>query len=55
MLAEIELPHENADFDLPGWLQTVLVREVTHEKSYTNWSLATHGGMMADMKNGEFE
>ena len=39
IIAEIELPDENAAFDKPGWLGD----EVTHDKRYYNASLALNG------------
>jgi adenylate cyclase len=39
-LAEIELDAEHDAVRIPEWLAPVLVREVTHEREYTNRSLA---------------
>lgn len=39
-LAELEIDRADAPIDIPGWLQPVLVREVTDDKAYTNRSLA---------------
>lgn len=38
VVAEIELPHEDADFPRPAWLG----QEVTHDLRYYNSSLAEH-------------
>jgi len=40
VLAEVELPTEDAEVLIPDWLAPVLVREVTGERAYTNRSLA---------------
>lgn len=39
-LAELEIDRADTPIDIPGWLQPVLVREVTDDKAYTNRSLA---------------
>ncbi len=38
VLAEVELPSEDAPFELPGWL--AIAREVTDDPAYTNAALA---------------
>ncbi len=40
VLAELELRRADAKVVVPDWLRPVLVREVTHERRYTNRSLA---------------
>jgi CYTH domain-containing protein len=40
VLAEMELDDIASDVRIPAWLASVLVREVTTEKEYTNRSLA---------------
>jgi CYTH domain-containing protein len=40
VLAELELERADEKVKIPGWLEQVLVREVTDEKEYTNRSLA---------------
>jgi len=40
VLAELEIERADAGVAIPDWLKTVLVREVTDEKEYTNRSLA---------------
>jgi CHAD domain-containing protein/CYTH domain-containing protein len=40
VVAEIELPAEDAAFDIPEWLAPHLVREVTGEPGYSNLELA---------------
>lgn len=40
VLAELELERADAKVKIPGWLEAVLVREVTDEPQYTNRSLA---------------
>ncbi|MGD8700301.1 MAG: CHAD domain-containing protein [Gemmatimonadales bacterium] len=40
VLAEVELPHEDHEFDLPDWLQAVVVSEVTGDTDYENINLA---------------
>jgi len=43
VLAEIELPTEDAAFDIPPWLASHIVREVTEEAAYRNASIAING------------
>ncbi len=40
VLAELELEHVNQHVELPDFIESVLVREVTAEKSYANFRLA---------------
>ena len=40
VLAEIELPSEDTEVEIPGWLAPYLVREVTDDPSYLNLNLA---------------
>jgi CHAD domain-containing protein/CYTH domain-containing protein len=40
VLAEVELPAENAPVEIPEWLRPVLVREVTGDPAYVNLNLA---------------
>lgn len=40
VLAEVELPSEDAVVEIPEWLRPVLVREVTGEPAYVNLNLA---------------
>lgn len=40
VLAEVELPHEDAEVILPPWLAAVMDREVTGEAAYVNLNLA---------------
>jgi adenylate cyclase len=40
VLAEVELPHENAEAPVPHWLRPHIVRDVTDEKQYRNYELA---------------
>lgn len=40
VLAEVELPDEDAPVEVPGWLARVLDREVTGEAAYVNLNLA---------------
>jgi len=40
VLAEIELPTADTEFEIPRWLEKVLVREVTEEPEYSNAQLA---------------
>lgn len=40
VLAEVELPSEDADAPIPSWLEPVLEREVTGEAGYVNLNLA---------------
>jgi CYTH domain-containing protein/CHAD domain-containing protein len=40
VLAELELPTPDTEFDLPRWLQDVLDREVTDDPEYSNARLA---------------
>lgn len=39
-LAELELPSEGHVVEIPGWLAPYVVRDVTEEKGYGNYSLA---------------
>ena len=39
-LAEVELPHADHAVRIPDWLHPHVVREVTDEREFTNWSLA---------------
>ena len=39
-LAEVELPTEDTEVEIPEWLQPVLDREVTGEDEYVNLNLA---------------
>lgn len=41
VLAEVELETVDQEVPVPGWLEAVLVREVTDEPAYLNLSLAT--------------
>ena len=41
VLAEIELPTEDAEFAIPEWLEPSLVREVTGESEYSNAHIAS--------------
>ena len=43
VMAEIELPSEDAHFDVPEWLARCIVREVTLDGRYTNRALAEAG------------
>lgn len=40
VLAELEIPRADSAIAIPDWLKPALVREVTHEREYTNRSLA---------------
>jgi CYTH domain-containing protein len=40
VLAELEMDRADHAVKIPGWLEPVLVREVTDERQYTNRSLA---------------
>lgn len=40
ILAEVELPSEDAHAPLPAWLEPVVVREVTGEEAFQNYALA---------------
>lgn len=40
VLAECELPTEDAQVSPPAWLAPYIVREVTGETAFTNWKLA---------------
>jgi CYTH domain-containing protein len=40
VLAELEFEDPEHRVEIPGWLQPVLVRDVTDEREYTNRSLA---------------
>ena len=40
VLAECELPSEDAQVTPPAWLAPYIVREVTGDSSFTNWKLA---------------
>ena len=40
VLAEVELPSEHTKVAFPEWLSEYIVREVTDETDFTNWSLA---------------
>lgn len=39
-LAELEIPSEDHPVTIPEWLAPYVVREVTHERAYGNYSLA---------------
>jgi adenylate cyclase len=43
VMAEIELPSEDASFEMPQWLARCIVREVTLDGRYTNRALAEAG------------
>jgi adenylate cyclase len=43
VLAEVELPAEDAEPRIPDWLRDRIVREVTDEPAYTNARLAIDG------------
>ena len=43
VVAEIELPSEDARFEIPAWLASSIVREVTLDARYTNRALAEAG------------
>ena len=40
VLAEVELPGEDAVIDVPAWLERRIVRDVTDEPEYLNVNLA---------------
>lgn len=40
VLAEVELPSEQTEVELPGWLKPYVVREVTDEPEFVNLNLA---------------
>ncbi len=44
VLAEVELPSETMQPELPPWLEGFVVREVTEDPRYTNLRLAEHPG-----------
>jgi CYTH domain-containing protein len=41
--AEVELPNENAKFDIPTEVQIVILADITKDKRYKNKNLATKG------------
>jgi CYTH domain-containing protein len=43
VVAEIELPAEDARFEIPAWLASFIEREVTLDGRYTNRALAEAG------------
>jgi adenylate cyclase len=43
VVAEVELPAEDTEVTLPGWLLPWIVTEVTERPEYTNLQLARHG------------
>ena len=43
VLAEVELPAEDAEPRMPDWLRARIIREVTDEPAYTNARLAIDG------------
>lgn len=47
-LAEVELPSVGTEVVLPTWIAACCIREVTHEKNFTNWALANQSGSLAD-------
>ena len=40
VLAEVELPAEDVNVELPKWLKAVLIREVTNEPGFSGKDLA---------------
>jgi CHAD domain-containing protein/CYTH domain-containing protein len=44
VLAEVELPGQATEVQIPDWLRPYLDREVTAEDTYTNLRLASNGG-----------
>ncbi|MCP3905381.1 MAG: hypothetical protein GY715_17270 [Planctomycetes bacterium] len=46
--AEIELPSEDAVFEIPPWLAPHVVREVTDEIAYGNASIALYGAPVSE-------
>lgn len=40
VLAELEIPSEEFQVDIPDWLRPFIVRDVTEEKGFGNFSLA---------------
>jgi CYTH domain-containing protein len=44
VLAEVELPSAETEFELPSWLSEALNREVTDDEKYSNLSLAQSYG-----------
>lgn len=44
VLAEVELPSEDAEAPLPAWLKPHVVREVTEEAEYRNFNIARRVG-----------
>ena len=47
VLAEIELPRADTNFEIPAWLAEVLDREVTDDPEYSNSRLARSAGVRA--------
>ena len=47
VLAEIELPRADTNFEIPAWLVEVLDREVTDDPEYSNERLARSAGVRA--------
>lgn len=43
VLAEVELPNEAHPVEVPSWLKGCIVREVTFDPQYRNYSLASVG------------
>ena len=44
VLAEVELPHAEAEAEPPAWLARHIVREVTEEAEYRNYAIAKRMG-----------
>lgn len=53
VLAEIELPTPDTEFELPPWLKDVLDREVTDDPAYTNARLARSPGDVKPIKDAD--
>ena len=49
-LAEIELESAEIHVQVPDWLKSVYVRDVTEEKNFTNWALATQSGGIQSLR-----
>jgi CYTH domain-containing protein len=46
VLAEVELPEQGTPIEIPPWIQRHVVREVTEEPQYRNFSIAQRIGVM---------
>ena len=54
VLAEIELPTPHTPVNFPKWLAPYIIRDVTEDGEYTNWSLARSNTRVSPRNSSQF-